>query len=1502
MALFFAKPEQMGRVFASNTISETAILSEPLFVNNVIVKPNALLLKSTILDESEDTPSPRLLALPSIPTDRLVVTVDSWNDYKYAVTHPEVGKVILGSDLIANSTFGLSGSNHQVSEPTGNPDLQALWAGDTDAGVRNTRVSAGIVSDMIVDGGGHTITQYADASAADASNTASLNFTRLGAIASARSLYVQNLNLVNSYSGTASRTNVPLSSYFGVGNLATSGATDGANWQIYFDQVSVLNNGQSANNSSSPYGLIDLPAADVFLSGTCDFYRTMHSTQRGAATTDTFAFIRANTLTIGNDQGPTKITGTSLDGTFFYASNSTSRFISQGQETEVELTTSNAGADSTSLIVAKEANIAGKTFKATTPASFYRSMLEDASLSFAGDVSAALTIGQQLFVSAAALDTIPNGGITVNARRGSTFALTDGASLKVVNSATNNLRYPLLNVQYVRIGGKSLEVTSNRLFYGPEIAGDATHAAATDGSELTFSSGVKATFDSTGTIIRTAQTLAPTATGVPDNTYAGFKLTATGSGTEVVLNSTLSANDLTPEYNGGESSLIQINLKRGQNGNSYQGSLDINDQARFQINSQGASDGKAANSYMAHANYYYATVDNAAFEINQNGDSHNGHSNIFRYYYSGNSGFNVKNNGVVRFIKTADAAPGSSGIRFTGNGNQINITDGSSFYLENDYAKTTGKDAGQNGDTGSTDNSAAIVFPSDTDQGDPCSFNVTGKDSVIKLLVSGPIIDAARSVDFNIGPKATIEAIGKTAGGPLISSYSGRVRLMIDSPLYYNLQNNATPQNTLGGLNTLAARSRQMLVSTRSADNALSQGNVLSLTDATLSVWYRSVFNGMDGSATNATTTTQANNLSSSSNRLTLNKQNIQLSGTVFQTVDSASNTYFDSDPNYGVGLNKFARISGNAVPPRVSWVHQPTDADQAAYVQIEVFDGFDSYGVYSYRKALPGEVHLIAKIGDQMRGTDAAGLATENINLYGTDVEGVVKIPSASGGYLTAGDQVRVIKLWQGDATYDSDMVSVAWTDNPITDDEIEANQALGPTATTIDMTPPTTQVNSPINGISNISTSLSFTQSELQTIFLKVNHNTMWQDSWEVAVGTDQKNLSRYLTAGDQIQIYSKDYVDNTAYQTPTQGVDITGVFPGYQDDSISARGNLVAAFGSNAAYHDLPIMEAVPITVLDALPYPHADQTIVGIYRGGSPIPTQTAPQVGDVIRYEIGIENTNTNPDANWQDVIVTNLLPKLLAEPQTIKLDGTTVTAEQYMILDNTDPSTMADFPQILKVTVGDVTHQVPKTLTFEAVITEAAIGKAIENTVQLTGGTGRMQDAMTKALDPFGEEAELTAPIEATATTAGKYQVVIGALSFGSYPRVLDFGIKRGTQQTVEYRATTDRDLAILDTRESGQKTSWDLKLKMTQPFTNSSGKVLSNVLYFRDGSQDQLISAADSILHQEAESHSASKVEKNLTNIWGTSKYFVMKLFAGKIPDDGTFTAELTWTLSTVP
>lgn len=332
------------------------------------------------------------LAVPLPPTTH-ATSVSNWDEYKAAALNPAIDQIDLTNNLTANTNFGGSGS-----------------AADSNSIKRN----------LVINGHGFMITQ-----------TAGTNFTRLGPLSSGTTanLYVVNLVLKHNTNTTST------GSYFGYRADATTGAAMGTGWKVYFDDVDVVKGGSNGTTFGA-YGLIDLPQADCFISGTSDFEKAASNTTNGND-----AFIRAKSVIVEENA---TIVGT-IGGGFFYSSDNDSSVIFKNSTVDF------GGLGTVTFIRSKDLLISGGTFTFSpndaNDASFYRANIMGSTFQIDKraqveiSVNGANAIGTDGLDSvdsnnnkAKALDVLFYGDNALQTHEGNTHVTIQGKSVAVADS------------------------------------------------------------------------------------------------------------------------------------------------------------------------------------------------------------------------------------------------------------------------------------------------------------------------------------------------------------------------------------------------------------------------------------------------------------------------------------------------------------------------------------------------------------------------------------------------------------------------------------------------------------------------------------------------------------------------------------------------------------------------------------------------------------------------------------------------------------------------------------------------------------------------------------------------------------------------------------------------------------------------------------------------------------------------------------------------------------
>lgn len=142
-----------------------------------------------------------------------------------------------------------------------------------------------------------------------------------------------------------------------------------------------------------------------------------------------------------------------------------------------------------------------------------------------------------------------------------------------------------------------------------------------------------------------------------------------------------------------------------------------------------------------------------------------------------------------------------------------------------------------------------------------------------------------------------------------------------------------------------------------------------------------------------------------------------------------------------------------------------------------------------------------------------------------------------------------------------------------------------------------------------------------------------------------------------------------------------------------------------------------------------------------------------------------------------------------------------------------------------------------------------------------------------------------------------------GILRIVSAPKTIDFGtLQLADKVQTVHPQSIDDDLVISDTRLA-QNNGWSLSAKVTKPLTNSGGKTIPNALSYNTGKSSILLSDSDAIIESNT-----SKGNVDISSDWGNTdkskglklSYNPAEMSSGNVL--GTYTGEVTWTISEVP
>lgn len=457
---------------------------------------------------------------------------------------------------------------------------------------------------------------------------------------------------------------------------------------------------------------------------------------------------------------------------------------------------------------------------------------------------------------------------------------------------------------------------------------------------------------------------------------------------------------------------------------------------------------------------------------------------------------------------------------------------------------------------------------------------------------------------------------------------------------------------------------------------------------------------------------------------------------------------------------------------------------------------------------------------------------------------------------------------------------------------------------------------------------------------VYLQVNGGAMTEVATVDESGNFSYTLPTKFSVGDNVQVYLRD----TAGLAPTD-LKVKAPTTNDKDGNINPSNDLVysdATFPAASSY----VVEKGRISKATATKK-------VSLKGGNSDSPIS----IGDIVTYTINVSNDEEDgSNIEWNDVYLEDVLAAgLIYEPSNanVTVDGVKISDASY---DETSRK--------LKVPLGKImpkkaSGENVKTITFDAKVSSDVAGKTISNiatvsgkdisnndftiqsnqadissvknntiTVNFTDLNGAKLEEPIVIQGAIGSTQDLdankdvqstiekivnknykliTPPSNTKVTITGNGDkvdyVFDGILRIVSAPKTIDFGTLQLSDkvQTVHPQSIDD-DLVISDTRLA-QNNGWSLSAKVTKPLTNSGGKTIPNALSYNTGKSSILLSDSDAIIESNT-----SKGNVDISSDWGNTdkskglklSYNPAEMSSGNVL--GTYTGEVTWTISEVP
>lgn len=156
--------------------------------------------------------------------------------------------------------------------------------------------------------------------------------------------------------------------------------------------------------------------------------------------------------------------------------------------------------------------------------------------------------------------------------------------------------------------------------------------------------------------------------------------------------------------------------------------------------------------------------------------------------------------------------------------------------------------------------------------------------------------------------------------------------------------------------------------------------------------------------------------------------------------------------------------------------------------------------------------------------------------------------------------------------------------------------------------------------------------------------------------------------------------------------------------------------------------------------------------------------------------------------------------------------------------------------------------------------------------------------------------------IQATPLTI-KYKFK-GTLYLSSTPDMLDFGLETSSAgHTRVSEVTYDKSLVVSDTRAAKKK--WTLSAKVIDDFTatDGSGKTLSGILRYNDGTSQEKSFPVDQDQQLISDTNKATTVDYDVSNLWSKDgKGFKLDIPGDYVKKIGNYQAKIVYTLGDAP
>ncbi|MGX4687037.1 isopeptide-forming domain-containing fimbrial protein [Vagococcus sp. JNUCC 83] len=614
---------------------------------------------------------------------------------------------------------------------------------------------------------------------------------------------------------------------------------------------------------------------------------------------------------------------------------------------------------------------------------------------------------------------------------------------------------------------------------------------------------------------------------------------------------------------------------------------------------------------------------------------------------------------------------------------------------------------------------------------------------------------------------------------------------------------------------------------------------------------------------------------------------------------------------NSTTARSNIARISGLNVPPTINWQYTITDADKQLtnLARVKLGDVPDDTGLDEN-----GDLHYTELFASKGLPVEITNPKTGNKATLLTDNSGYVSTTLTD--FLDPGMKFSAI------ATR-GNLVSEPSLSEPV-----------------FNITPPKpVKVNT--GKIYESDSKISGSGAEVGSkVYLQVNGGAMTEVATVDESGNFSYTLPNKFNVGDKVQVYLRD----TAGLAPTN-LKVKAPTTNDKDGNINPSKDLVysdATFPAASSY----VVEKGRISKATATKK-------VSLKDGKSDSPIS----IGDTVTYTISVSNDEEDgSNIEWNDVYLEDVLDAgLIYEPSNanVTVDGVKISDASY---DETSRK--------LKVPLGKImpkkaSGENVKNITFDAKVSSEVAGKTISNiatvsgkdisnndftiksnqadissvknntiTVNFTDLNGAKLEEPIVIQGAIGSTQDLDAnkDVQSTIekivnknykliTPPSNTKVIItgngdkvdyvfdGILRIVSAPKTIDFGtLQLADKVQTVHPQSIDDDLVISDTRLA-QNNGWSLSAKVTKPLTNSGGKTIPNALSYNTGKSSILLSDSDAIIESNT-----SKGNVDISSDWGNTdkskglklSYNPAEMSSGNVL--GTYTGEVTWTISEVP